>query len=387
MKNKKLAIITTHPVQYNAPVFRLLQQRGMADIAVWYTLGDQFNKMVDKGFDKIIEWDIPLLDGYPYQFCRNIAAQPGSDHFNGIENPELIEQVEAWQPDAVLVFGWSYKSHWKLIRHFKGRIPVWFRGDSHMLDEQPLMRRIARKIWLGYVYSKIAKAFYTGSANKDYYEQLGVGAGKLVFAPHATDNQRFSADRKMEAETLRTELGIPQDAIVFLYAGKFEEKKSPLFLLQAFEKAAGNNQWLIMAGDGKLAVDISEFHAGMKNGARVKILPFQNQAFMPALYQSAAVFCLPSQGPNETWGLCVNEAMAAGCAILVSNKAGCAYDLVKDGQNGYVLTPADIAAWCSAIEKLSAPALVKAYGKQSEILISDWSFEAIAGAIEKEINE
>src|SRR4051812_5716711 len=107
----RLAIITTHPIQYYAPVFKLLHERGKINIKVFYTLGEGYHNNSDKGFGKLVKWDLPLLDGYPYDWVDNQSPQPGSHHFKGIVTPALNTQVENWQPDAILIFGWAYKGH------------------------------------------------------------------------------------------------------------------------------------------------------------------------------------------------------------------------------------------------------------------------------------
>jgi hypothetical protein len=107
---KKLAIITTHPIQYYAPVFKLLTERARITIKVFYTAGDPAAIEYDHGFDKKLEWDIPLLDGYAYDWVENSAAKPGSYHFRGIVNPGICAQITAWAPDALLVFGCIQRS-------------------------------------------------------------------------------------------------------------------------------------------------------------------------------------------------------------------------------------------------------------------------------------
>ena len=126
---QKLAIVITHPIQYYAPVFKLLHERQNISIRVFYTWGEAAQQKFDPGFGKNISWDIPLLEGYPYGWVQNIAGDPGSHHAKGIDNPGLIAQVNAWQPDAILVYGWFYKSHLKALRYFKNKIPVQLSGD------------------------------------------------------------------------------------------------------------------------------------------------------------------------------------------------------------------------------------------------------------------
>src|ERR1022692_4201496 len=127
---RRLAVITTHPVQYNAPLFELLHKHGKVAVKVFYTWGEEvLEKKFDPGFGKIVQWDIPLLNGYDYEFLENTAKEKGSHHFNGIVNPTIIRDIQLWKPDAVLVYGWKFRSHLKVMRYFKNKVPVWFRGD------------------------------------------------------------------------------------------------------------------------------------------------------------------------------------------------------------------------------------------------------------------
>ena len=130
---KKIAIITTHPIQYNAPWFKMLALADSVDLKVFYTWSQAKEKVKDKTFGREIKWDIPLLEGYNYEFVKNISKNPGSNQWNGIDNPDLIPKVKSFDPDSILVFGWKMKSHFKVMRYFKGKVPVWFRGDSTLI--------------------------------------------------------------------------------------------------------------------------------------------------------------------------------------------------------------------------------------------------------------
>jgi glycosyltransferase involved in cell wall biosynthesis len=375
----RLAIITTHPVQYYAPVFKLLQQHPGLDIKVFYTWGKNAVEKFDPGFRKIVEWDTPLLDGYAYEWVKNTSADPGSHHFNGIINPGLIDDIKAWQADALLVYGWAYKSHFKLIRYFKNRIPVYFRGDSTLLDNRKGPRAILRAVFLKWVYAYVDHAFYVGSANRAYFKKYGLKDNQLTFAPHAIDNGRFGADKAGEAHKIRQCFGIDNSDVLILFAGKFEEKKTPQLLLDAFITLNMSKTHLLFVGDGIFGPPL-KYKAGKH--ANVHVLGFQNQSAMPAVYQACDLFCLPSKGPGETWGLSVNEAMAAGKPVLVSDKCGCAIDLVKQGVNGEIFE-SDKAD--SIVAKLSlllkSQAELKILGLNAKHEIRSWSFSHQANAI------
>jgi hypothetical protein len=133
----RLAIVSTHPIQYYAPVFQSLALREGMQVKVFYGWKGATEKAKDHGFGKLFQWDIPLLDGYDHEFVSNVAHEPGTHHFRGIDSPDLNERICTWRPDVLLVYGWSYKAHLAAMRYFHGRVPVLFRGDSTLLDEQP----------------------------------------------------------------------------------------------------------------------------------------------------------------------------------------------------------------------------------------------------------
>ncbi|MFN8207195.1 MAG: glycosyltransferase family 4 protein [Bacteroidales bacterium] len=356
---KKLAILSTHPIQYNAPFFRLLAQSGKIRLRVFYTW-DRSQHPFDPGFGRDIHWDIDLLDGYESSFVKNSSSDPGSHHFRGIINPSLIAELEAWKPDVLLVYGWAFRSHLQALRHFKGIIPVWFRGDSTLLDHpvqsvRTLFRNPRafpswlsfrlRTCALSFIFRKVDTAFYTGSANKKYYLHHGLREDQLVFMPHAVDNAFFSdnhTEKEIAAKDWRNALDIPPGAFAILFAGKLEKKKDPFLLLHAFLELESELQdsslHLIIVGSGSLE---KEMIKEVKDHPHIHFLSFRNQSLMPLVYRLGDLFCLPSAGPGETWGLAVNEALACGRPVLVSDRTGCAADLVKTRLTGEIFTSGD----------------------------------------------
>lgn len=385
---KKLAIISSHPIQYYAPVFKLLAQTAGFDVKVFYTWGEDSLKKHDPGFGKTIEWDIPLLDGYPYQFLKNTSKNPGTHHFWGIINPQAIKQVTSYQPDAILVYGWSWYSHFNLIRHFKNKIPVYFRGDSTLLDHASGWQRAARQLFLKWIYRYIDKAFYVGSNNKAYFLKHGIKEDQLEWAPHAIDNSSFGTNFNEAAAQLRKKFGIEDSDILILFAGKLEEKKDPEILLKAFAELDLKHVHLLFTGNGILENHLKTHSSKLATSKRIHFRDFQNQSILPAYYQACDLFCLPSKGPGETWGLAVNEAMACSKAVLVSDKTGCAADLVEPGINGAVFKAGDID---ELKEKLSAlvsskTALIE-MGKQSQSIIQNFTFEHQAKVIANSLSQ
>lgn len=382
---RKLAVITSHPIQYNAPLFRLLTERGNVQLKVFYTWGQTESGLVyDPDFRKEFKWDIPLQEGYEKEFIENISPNPSAGNFKGIDNENLIERINVYNPDALLVYGWSFKSHLKAIRFFKGKKKIIFRGDSTLLDEPTgfSVKKTARRIFLKWVYRFIDYALYTGEANKQYFLKHGLSPAQLIHAPHAVENERFSdSDGSYEthAKEWRMQLHIGEDDLVFLFAGKLEQKKDPLLLLDAFREMKAKNVRLIFAGNGALEQELKD---RAKEDRRVLFLDFQNQQAMPAVYRLADVFVLPSKGPGETWGLSVNEAMACGRPVIVSDKCGGAADLVHG--NGIIFSSGKKEELIKAMHFFADnPDERKEMGTISLKNISRFSISEIAGSIEK----
>jgi glycosyltransferase involved in cell wall biosynthesis len=384
MNTVRLAIVSTHPIQYYAPIFQRLAQSLAILPRVFFTWSQTAGANVaDPGFGRSITWDIPLLEGYGHEFVENVASRPGTDHFWGLRNPGLIRAIEAWRADAVLVFGWNAAAHLGALLHFDGRIPVFFRGDSTLLDQTSWWRKAARRAVLTWVYRHIDVAVAVGSNNEDYFNWCGVPRHRIAFAPHAIDTQRFSdpdGAHGDQAAQWRRELGIPATARVLLYAGKLVPKKDPLLLLEAFS-LCGAPGHLVFVGNGVLEPQLRALAAGRGD---IHFLPFQNQRAMPAVYRLGNVFVLPSRGPGETWGLALNEAMASRRPVIAGSKVGGARDLITAGVNGWMFESGNR----EELKMAAANALtcdettLGAMGAAAEKGSAGWSIAAAAAGIE-----
>lgn len=327
---KRIAIVTSHPIQYNAPLFKRLSENEGIELKVFYTWSQVENDPIfDRGFGKIIKWDIPLLNGYEFMFVKNESKRPGNHHFFGMMNPALIAVIKEWNPNVVVVYGWNYFSHFNCMRYFKGKIPVVFRGDSTLLDEFPGVKKVVRRAILKLVFSFVDYALYVGENNKEYFRIHGLDNNQLLYVPHVIDDKRFSSitpDKQTFLANWKEKLGINTANLVLLFAGKFEAKKDPFFIIELAKKMDDPLLRFIMVGNGILEYDLK---LAASNDSRIIFIPFQNQDIMPVVYRLCDIFILPSKGPGETWGLALNEAMASGCRLMASSKVGGARDLIS----------------------------------------------------------
>ena len=375
---KRLAIITTHPIQYNVPWFRKLAAEPGIEVRVFYTWHADGEARYDPDFQRNIAWDIPLLEGYNYSL---VAPQPTVDYrtFWRLKN-DTTGPIEDWGADGVLVMGWNYLSHLQAMRYFSGTIPVFFRGDSTLLDDRSLFRRRMRKHFLRKVYSYVDAAFFVGANNYEYFQKHGMSEPQLTYAPHAVDNTRFSHNapsHEAEARQWRQLLGIPSESVVFLFVGKLIELKSPLLLLKAFQELPNDRKpHLIYVGNGDCEPTLRAHAAEAEN---VHFIPFQNQSRMPVVYRLGDVLCLPSG--SETWGLVVNEAMASGRSVIVSDKVGCARDLVANEETGFIHKARCQDSLLHAMQKCDNREELVSKGKACLEFIESWSCDVLTKQI------
>ena len=377
----RLAVVTTHPVQYYAPLFRRLAERGRIEPHVFYGwAGPSGTGAIDQGFGAAVAWDVPLLEGYAHTFAETAAREEGTHRFGGIDAPGLVPAIRAWNPDAVLVVGWGWRAHVRVLRAFAGRVPILFRGDSTLLDETGGARTALRRLVLRWIYRHVDHALYVGQHNRAYFRAHGLAEQQLSWAPHAVDNARFAVpggDPDGDARCWRKALEIGLADTVALFVGKLEAQKAPDVLLQAFVSLPDDlKMHLVFCGTGPLEADLRDMARGHR---RVHFIGFQNQSRMPVAYRLADVVVLPSY--SETWGLAVNEAMASGRAVIVSDRVGCAPDLVRP-ETGRVVPAGDAAALAAALAGMATPGRAEALGAAARTAIAAWSLDETAARIE-----
>lgn len=351
----RLAFVVSHPIQYYVPLYQRLAVRKDVQIKVFYTWHAGQAQVHDRGFGIAVAWDIPLTEGYEHELVPNVATDPGTHHFFGLRNPTLVDRVAAWRPDCVHVTGWAWRAHLEALWAFRRRgVATLFRGDSHLLDGQSQGPRWwIKRTLLRRIYAWPTAFLYVGEANRAYYRAFGVSPDRLIRCPHSIEVERFaepSAAYEEEAARWRHELGIAADRCVLLFAGKFEPKKRPLDLMHAVQESGAANLLLVLVGDGEQATTVKSIAAAAPD--RFRVLPFQNQSRMPVVYRLGDLFVLPS-AYGETWGLAVNEAMACGRAVVVSDRVGCARDVVDDSC-GRVFPWDDLSEMLRLVNQLAA---------------------------------
>jgi glycosyltransferase involved in cell wall biosynthesis len=385
---RRVAFVVSHPIQYLVPLYQKLAGRDDVEVKVFFTWHAGERALDDRGFGRPIAWDISLTDGYDFDLVPNVASDSGTHKFLGLRNPMLLDRVMSWQPDIVHINGWAWLSHLQLLFALKKRrVPTLFFGDSHLLDGKTNGPRWwIKSAVLRQVYSWPTACLFAGSANRAYFETFGVPPERLYPCPHSIDVSRFAdaaAQWEEEAVRWRSELGIAPDRKVLLYAGKFEPKKRPAELMRAFGRFPDPSLVLVMVGAGELQAGIDAIAAA--DPARFRILPFQNQSRMPIVYRLGDIFVLPS-GYGESWGLAVNEALACGRPVIVSDRVGCAADVV-DASCGRIYPWNDWIAFGKAVAAMfddpdGLADMRRAAGQRARVFDVDVAETALVAAVD-----
>ncbi|MHB2169123.1 glycosyltransferase family 4 protein [Alsobacter sp. R-9] len=343
----RLAIVTSHPIQYYSPLFRELSK--LTPLHVFFAHRPTPQEQAGAGFGVAFDWDVDLLAGLEHTFLRNVSRVPSTSRFTGSDTPDVAEVLRK-QFDAVLVTGWNLKTYWQTI--FAARqqgTPVLVRGDSHLHTPRGTAKRMAKT----FVYPLLLKAFdgfaYTGSWNRDYYLNYGCRPEDMFFSPHCVDVDRFRTEATPDARRKeRARLGIADDQLVILFAGKLDPAKRPRDVVEAAAiiERKGIHCRVVIAGAGAEEQSLRDRAAA--GGVTIDLLGFCNQSRMPSVYAASDVLVLPSE--HETWGLVVNEAMASGRPSVISDACGCAADLAVPGGAARVFPVGNVTKMAEVIE-------------------------------------
>lgn len=382
---KSIAIFMSHPIQYQVPLLTKIAKNPNYKMHTYFFWDFGVKATYDSEFKTQIKWDIPILEGYEHTFLKNYSWKP-SYSFLGMINPGVIGKVFAKKHDAVLIYGWQIFSNWLVIfSAILSNTPIFLQAESPLNQESTKsgVKQWVKQILLKALFRQISGFFYIGEQNKRFFKSYNVPDEKLFFSPYAVNNERYFKEHAIRADekmALRRKYGIPENTIVFLFVGKFIEKKRPRQLLQAFEHLNEPNAALVLVGDGEIKAEMIKYVEDKKI-AHVIFAGFKNQLELPDFYLLADAFVLPS-GVGETWGLVVNEAMCFGLPVIISDMVGCGSDLVFEGENGFKFPVDDVSALTESLRKiLINSSRLKLMGAKSQSIVSQYSHEKDVEAI------
>jgi glycosyltransferase involved in cell wall biosynthesis len=382
----RLAIVTTHPIQYHSAWYRALAAQPQLDLNVYYCHKATPQEHARAGFGVEFDWDVPLLMGYPHSFLRNVANPPGYGRFSGFDTPEIKNIILKGEYDAVLVNGWHYKSAWQAIwACWKSEVKVMVRGDSHLHTPRGMAKRAVKSFTYRRFIPRFDACLAAGQWSREYFLHYGARPERIFFVPHAIDSKRFQIEAEClgpRRSELRREQDLDENAIVFMFSGKFIPQKRPMDFVWAIERAVRGNPRIqgLMVGDGPLRARCEELVRERR--VPIRFTGFLNQSQITKAYVVSDALVLPSDG--ETWGLVVNEAMACARLCIVSDQVGCGPDLVIPQKTGAVFPAGDVDALANSILQLTRnPERMISMGIDARSRLMSYSVEtAVDGIVE-----
>jgi glycosyltransferase involved in cell wall biosynthesis len=388
-RNVRLAYLVSHPIQYQAPLLARIAREPGIDLTVFFASDHSLRPFLDPGFGVEISWDVPLLEGYRSHFLpRRFSSAPLKDvsAFSPISKGirrALTHADGSPAFDALWVHGYATVNSLLAIFHANALgIPVLLRADMWLGDRPRSPFKLAiKRLFLKLLRNGITATLPVGSVNAAYWRHYFGDDFPQFLMPYAVDNKYFARQAAAAAPhqtELRAELGLEPGRPVILFASKLQSRKHADDLVQAYayfleNRPAAAAPYLLIVGDGEERSRL-EAHVRQLGLTGVRFLGFRNQSELPRFFSLADVFVLPAR--HEPWGLIVNEAMAAGCAVIVSTEVGAHADLVTHGVEGCVFPAGNIAALTEALRTVFAsPEIPRRMGESARRRIAHWTFE------------
>jgi len=336
-----------------------------------YSLGEKSPELPNIGFQNSFSTNIEVLGSsrVPLNSLQTVAKLWS---VLNRDNPEVvvIPGYRSWPCFAAL--GWC---------KLKSRLPI-LMSESHKRDFPRVWWKESLK---RVIVKRFDAALVGGTPQFHYARELGLPPQRIFTGYDVVDNRFWQekADTIRKQGINRRQAGLPER--FFLTACRFISKKNISGLLQAYSHyraLAGAKAWdLVICGSGELEPKIrTEINtSGLE---RFVHLPgYKKAEEMTVFYGSASAFILPSSHA-EQWGLVVNEAMASGLPVLVSEICGCVNDLVQNGVNGFTFDPFDVEGLALLMLKMSSGQVdLEAMGAASRRIIDKWTPEVFARSL------
>jgi len=337
----RVTVVSPEPTPYRAPLFDRIAARDDVELTVVYAARTVAAR----------SWSVPLH--HRHMFLRGVRV-PGARRLLRHEyplTPGIVRALRDSRPDVVVVAGWSTFASQAAVAWCRARrVPYVLHVESHDLDPRPQWRRAVKGAVATRVLRGAAGVLAVGSAASE--SALARGASKVRVFANTIDVERWIA----RAETFTSQ---EHDGVVVLSVGRDVPEKG-FDILAAACAGAGVKLETITGG-------VSEEELARR-------------------YVEADIFALLSR--HEPWGVVVNEAAASGLPLVLSDRVGAAYDLLSDGENGFVVPAEDVGAAAEAIGKLAGDSeLRRRMGDRSRELVRAWDYDASVEAFFAAVRE
>jgi glycosyltransferase involved in cell wall biosynthesis len=379
----RVAVFAASPVYYQAPLYRMVSSDPSVDLTVIFASSEGGTRPFDGGYREPVEWGIDSLGGFKSVFLKGADTSDASGLF-ALRNLDVVSKLFGGGFDVVWMHGYNSLTHLFVAatQKLRGR-PLLVREEQTGLSPRPWWKQALKQVGLWLLLAN-AYALYIGRNNKAWFKKYGVPEERMFFTPYVVDNDRLQRERlalQPERDRLRARFQLPRGKPVIATVSRLSAMKQPLALLDAYRRVREAHECaLLIVGSGELEEDLRREVDGRRI-RDVHFAGFLDQTQIAQAYTVADIFALLS-AYDETWGLVVNEAMNFDLPIVVSDRVGCAADLVTHGENGFVVPHDNREAMAAALASLvESPELRARLGAASGERIRAWSYAHTAEGI------
>lgn len=328
--------------------------------------------------DADFKWAAPIPDAINVTHLGRKGESPLAGTFHSPlgewqKGGRLIEYLRDHHVGAVICFGYRYISYLRLIRycHAAG-VPLFVNTDSNIRSEARLppvkswLKRQSYSWWL----KRSAGVMPMGRLGEDFFRKYGADSRRFYRLPYTPDYEAFATVRPDQLQRFRQQHRLCGGRRILLFSGRLAPVKRVDLLIAAFASVAGERpEWdLLIAGDGPLRDELQR--AAARLGSRVVWTGFLEQDELKLAYHSADVLVLPSD--REPWAVVVQEAMAAGLAVVASDVVGAADELVADGRAGRIFAAGDVEALRQALLDVTGAERIDEYKQRARDALWAW---------------
>jgi glycosyltransferase involved in cell wall biosynthesis len=379
MRQSKLAVYALHPIMYQTPIFKEFNRHSqVVDSIVLFgdnlSLRDTYFNEINTTFKPDIDF---LTDGYKYKFLKNYAKDSRSGFLSRI-NPGIYRELRTEKYDAILIHGYESLTAWlTLISAKLTNTKIIWRGEAVLrgVENNNSFKQIFKRFILKRFFNSCDALLYSCTGNKEYIKFYGVPEKKLFSIPCAVNNEFFQKEREKylgKESEIKKELGIAESDMVILFSARFTTRKRPLDLLNALTKIDNSKITVLFVGDGLERENMETFVK--EHNLKAIFTGFQNQTQLPKYYTISDIdIVISDYDPSPK---AMNEAMNFELPIIVSDAPGTAYDLVKDGENGFIVKVGDIDTIAQKLNYFNKNRDdIKTMGKKSFEIVQKWNYE------------
>ncbi len=353
-KHQNLLLVYIEPTPYILGLVKAIRSIWLGQVDVLF-LSENISQ----------NWNIDLKKDY------TVLPKENFKKISVIKNIFLTKKYS-----CVHLAGWGRLFLWLVFFISKlKRIPVTIESDTTFHYTKPLWTRGIKKLFYPLLFSWVDFFFPGGTRQRQYLEYYGVPPEKLIPVQMTVDTvgmRRYAITlNDVDKLQIRERYGIKKDDVLFLYVGRLEPRKGIKNLISAFNQVKCHSATLLLVGEGTLQ---SHIESAQRLNTRICCSGRLSGHGLIEVYFAADVFVLPSY--LEPWGLVVNEAMAVGLPVIVSDRVGCVDDLIDHHENGLIVSAEEVAELKNAMEyMISDPVKRKMMASNSVKKIADWTLE------------